>query len=99
MATMRPSLTRRELIDHLLTLYGCGPIRFVGSENALYERHLLFDHVITVLEASARDKFEAVANSVRDVLAQRWVATESTYAAKNPKRLYYLSMEFMIGRS
>jgi glycogen phosphorylase len=36
---------------------------------------------------------------VRDVLAQRWVQTEKTYERANPKRVYYLSMEFLIGRS
>src|SRR5207342_2159071 len=45
------------------------------------------------------DRFEALAHSVRDVLAQRWVLTEKTYERKNPKRVYYLSMEFLIGRS
>ena len=37
--------------------------------------------------------------SVRDVLSQRWVRTEKTYERQNPKRVYYLSMEFLIGRS
>jgi starch phosphorylase len=40
-----------------------------------------------------------VARSVRDVLSQRWVRTEATYDRENPKRVYYLSMEFLIGRS
>jgi starch phosphorylase len=87
------------MADRLSKQYGCGPIRFEGNENALYERHLLFDHAIAVADATPRDRFEAAASSVRDVLAQRWVRTEKTYEAKNPKRLYYLSMEFLIGRS
>jgi len=36
---------------------------------------------------------------VRDVLAQRWVLTEETYQRENAKRVYYLSMEFLLGRS
>ena len=36
---------------------------------------------------------------MRDILSQRWLLTEKTYAHQNPKRLYYLSMEFLIGRS
>ena len=36
---------------------------------------------------------------MRDVLSQRWVRTEDTYERLNPKRIYYLSMEFLIGRS
>ena len=47
----------------------------------------------------ARERYEAVARSVRDVLSQRWVRTEKTYERENPKRVYYLSMEFLIGRS
>ena len=45
------------------------------------------------------NSFEAAARSARDVLSQRWVRTESTYDRENPKRVYYLSMEFLIGRS
>ena len=83
----------------LLERYGCGPIRFSGNQDALYERHLLFDDVIDPVNAGARDRFEAVARSVRDVLSQRWVQTERVYDRENPKRIYYLSMEFLIGRS
>ena len=85
--------------EKLLEQYGCGPIRFTGTENGLYERHLLFDNVVALTEAGARERFEAVARSVRDVLSQRWIRTEETYARENVKRVYYLSMEFLIGRS
>jgi|HubBroStandDraft_4_1064222.scaffolds.fasta_scaffold00367_11 starch phosphorylase len=83
----------------LLEQYGCGPIQFSGNSDALYERHLLFDDIIDPAAAGARERFEAAARSVRDVLSQRWVQTERTYDRKNPKRIYYLSMEFLIGRS
>src|SRR5215469_17040642 len=83
----------------LLDQYGCGPIRFSGTNDALYERHLLFDDIIPPAAAGAREQFEAAARSGRDVLSQRWVMTESTYDSRNPKRIYYLSMEFLIGRS
>ena len=83
----------------LLEQYGCGPIQFSGHQDALYERHLLFDDVIDPVDAGARERFEAVARSVRDVLSQRWVRTERIYDRENPKRIYYLSMEFLIGRS
>jgi starch phosphorylase len=83
----------------LLEQYGCGPVKFVGTEDALFERHLAFDHVIDPAAAEARDRYEALARAVRDVLAQRWVRTEQTYERENPKRVYYLSMEFLIGRS
>jgi starch phosphorylase len=65
----------------------------------LYERHLVFDNVVDRAAADARDRFEALAHSVRDILSQRWIKTENRYALENPKRAYYLSMEFLIGRS
>jgi glycogen phosphorylase len=83
----------------LLEQYGCGPIQFTGTADALYERHLLFDNVVDPPAVAARERYEAVARSVRDVLSQRWVRTEKTYERENPKRVYYLSMEFLIGRS
>jgi starch phosphorylase len=86
-------------VSRLLDQYGCGPVRFAGAGNALYERHLLFDNVTDLAASTPRDRFEALARSVRDVLSQRWVLTDKTYERRNPKRLYYLSMEFLIGRS
>ena len=86
-------------LSELLRQYGCGPIPFVGTENAFYERHLIFDRVIDPGVATPRERFEAFARSVRDILAQRWLLTKETYEKQNPKRIYYLSMEFLIGRS
>ena len=86
-------------VERLTTQYGCGPVQFSGTDEALYERHLLFDSGVDLAAATARDRFEALARSVRDVLSQRWLLTEKTYEQQNPKRLYYLSMEFLIGRS
>src|SRR6516165_8066479 len=84
--------------EELLEQYGCGPIQFTGSGDALYERHLLFDNVVEPTALGPRERYEAVAHSVRDVLSQRWLLTEHSYDAVNPKRVYYLSMEFLIGR-
>src|SRR5262249_60997484 len=83
----------------LLDQYEYGPVEFAGSRNASYERHLVFDNVNSLQAAGPRERFEAFARSVRDILSQRWVRTEETYARKNPKRVYYLSMEYLIGRS
>src|SRR5262245_24338687 len=86
-------------IQKLLEQYGCGQIQFTGTADALYERHLLFDNVLDPTAVGARERYEAVTRSVRDVLSQRLVRTEKTYERLNPKRVYYLSMEFLIGRS
>jgi len=90
--------TPADLQETLRRQYG-GEIQFSGSDDALYERHLLFDDVVDPADAGLRERYEAIARSVRDVLSQRWVRTEQTYERLNPKRIYYLSMEFLIGRS
>ena len=94
-----PMATNKPNIRELLQPYGSGGIPFVGAEDALYERHLVFDRAIDPKVASAREQFEAIAHSVRDILAQRWVKTKTTYEQQNAKRIYYLSMEFLLGRS
>ena len=94
-----PAPTQSDTISKLRSQYGCGPIEFAGTDNALYERHLVFDNVVDLAAVSPRERFEAMARSVRDMLSQRWIKTENTYTRENPKRVYYLSMEFLIGRS
>ena len=94
-----PPLADSPDIAELRRQYGCGPIHFGGTEDALYDRHLLFDRVVDPSAAGARERFEAFARATRDILSERWVLTENTYARQNPKRIYYLSMEFLIGRS
>ncbi len=70
-----------------------------AAEREIYERHLVVDRANDPRAATPREQFEAFAHSVRDVLAQRWAATSATYARENPKVVYYLSMEFLMGRS
>jgi glycogen phosphorylase len=82
-----------------LDQYGAGPAQLSGMYQSLYDRHLVFDNVIERTASDSRDRFEAFARSVRDILSQRWVLTGSTYDRLNPKRVYYLSIEFLIGRS
>jgi starch phosphorylase len=86
-------------ISKLIAQYGCGSVKFIGTEEALYERHLLFDNIVDASQVTLRERFEAVARSVRDILSQRWIRTEQTYDRENPKRVYYLSIEFLLGRS
>src|SRR6201987_1505003 len=98
-AKVIPIATKPENLPALLQQYGSNLIRFAGTEGALYDRHLIFARAIDPKEASARERFEAFAYSVRDVLAERWVKTKTTYEQQNAKRIYYLSLEFLLGRS
>ncbi|HSQ42924.1 MAG TPA: glycogen/starch/alpha-glucan phosphorylase, partial [Fibrobacteraceae bacterium] len=45
------------------------------------------------------EKFLAVAYAVRDRLIDRWIKTQQTYYVKDVKRVYYLSLEYLIGRT
>jgi glycogen phosphorylase len=83
----------------LLARYECGPVEFRGTPNASYERRLVLDHVVRPEQSDPRQRFEAVAWALRDLLSQRWLRTDATYDRANPKQVYYLSMEFLIGRS
>jgi glycogen phosphorylase len=108
LAAMNTTITTKKTITapdagpedsaRLVEQYGFDLIRFAGPDG-LYERHLVFDNIKDPAALGTRERFEAAARSIRDVLSQRWVATETTHDRGNPKRVYYLSMEFLIGRS
>jgi len=61
--------------------------------------HLYFSLVKDRYSATDHDFYLSLAYSVRDRLVERWIKTQQTYYDKNAKRVYYLSMEFLIGRS
>ena len=58
--------------------------------------HTLARNSATVTD---HEKFLAVAYAVRDRLVDRWIKTQETYYQKDVKRVYYLSLEFLIGRT
>ncbi|MCF7763712.1 MAG: glycogen/starch/alpha-glucan phosphorylase [Verrucomicrobia bacterium] len=63
-----------------------------------FERHLRYTLARDRFTATARDRYVALAHTVRDRLIERWIATQQTHHKKNVKRIYYLSLEFLIGR-
>jgi starch phosphorylase len=91
--------SRTESAATLASQYGMEANFASGILRGLYERHLLFDNHKDPAITNVREHYEAFARSVRDVLSQRWVLTNKTYCDVNPKRIYYLSIEFLIGRS
>src|SRR5260221_621644 len=98
MANATARVRGADALAGVLGQYGCGPTHFTEADG-LYQRHLAFDNIKDPAATGPREHFEAAARSVRDILSQRWVATEKTYERENPKRIYYLSMEFLLGRS
>ena len=49
--------------------------------------------------SGASDIYKALAFTVRDIMVEKWIKTQKTFYAKEKKRVYYLSLEFLIGRS
>ncbi len=54
---------------------------------------------ITLKEATKQQIFKAVAYSVKDMIVDNWMKTQSAYEKEDPKTVYYLSMEFLMGRA
>jgi starch phosphorylase len=63
-----------------------------------FEHHLRRTLAKDRYTATDRDRYYALALAVRDRLIERWIATQQTHHKKNVKRIYYLSLEFLIGR-
>ena len=63
------------------------------------ERLMKYSLCKQVCEASKEDLFTALALAVREIASDRMYETASRYAKTNPKRIYYLSMEYLLGRS
>lgn len=53
----------------------------------------------TLEDASPQEIYQAVAFAVRDVITDDWIQTQRAYTEKAPKIVYYLSMEFLVGRA
>ena len=62
------------------------------------QNHLIFSCFKTDAVATPRDWYATAAYTVRDHVIDRWVKTAEAYYAEDPKRVYYLSLEFLIGR-
>ncbi len=66
-------------------------------------RHSLMNNLVYNLakdmySATSRDKFQAIALSIRELIAERWIRTQQRYYDVDVKRVYYLSLEFLLGR-
>ena len=70
-----------------------------GHEKAWTDRYLLCNHLLNPPSAKPRQKFEATSRFIRDLIAHRWAKTRRARQETNPKRIHYLSMEYLLGRS
>jgi glycogen phosphorylase len=71
----------------------------IGQENSWADRYLLCNHLLSPSSATSRQKFEATSRFIRDLVAHRWNKTRLAREQSKAKRIYYLSMEFLLGRT
>ncbi|HEX2965353.1 MAG TPA: hypothetical protein VHO84_06190, partial [Syntrophorhabdaceae bacterium] len=67
-----------------------------------YKQHLLNQLTYTLSKdmysATDRHKYDATVLSIRAQIVNKWISTQQEYYKVDAKRLYYLSLEFLLGR-
>ena len=66
---------------------------------ASFQDKLKYQLVKDTSTATAYDRYLSISYAIRDRLVENWVSTQKTYRQNKVKRVYYLSLEFLIGRS
>jgi len=82
-----------------ISVRGIALVENVTTVKKTFNRHLHFTLVKDRNVATPRDYYFALAHTVRDHLTSRWIRTQQYYYEKDPKRVYYLSLEYYVGRS
>ncbi|XP_078284261.1 glycogen phosphorylase, muscle form-like [Rhinoraja longicauda] len=82
-----------------ISVRGLAGVENVTDIKKNFNRHLHFTLVKDRNVATPRDYYQALAHTVRDHLVGRWIRTQQYYYEKDPKRIYYLSLEFYMGRT
>ncbi|XP_062868286.1 glycogen phosphorylase, muscle form [Trichomycterus rosablanca] len=93
----------KPLSDHekrkQISVRGLAGVENVADLKNNFNRHLHFTLVKDRNVSTKRDYYFALANTVRDHLVGRWIRTQQHYYEKDPKRVYYISLEFYMGRT
>ncbi|XP_047475277.1 glycogen phosphorylase-like [Penaeus chinensis] len=95
MAAPQTDLEKRKQIS----VRGIAQVENVGNVKKTFNRHLHYTLVKDRNVATPRDYYFALAHTIRDHLTSRWIRTQQHYYEKDPKRVYYLSLEYYMGRS
>lgn len=72
-------------------------------DKEMFKRSVLYNvktlYRKTLEEATPQQIFQAVSYAVKDAIVDNWIKTQETYEKKDPKIVYYMSMEFLMGRA
>jgi starch phosphorylase len=82
-----------------ISIRGLPLLENVASVKKTFNRHLHFTIAKDRNVATNRDYYLSTAYTVRDHLVSRWIRTQQHYYDSDPKRVYYLSLEYYMGRS
>lgn len=82
-----------------ISVRGIAEIDDVNEIKRTFNRHVHYTLVKDRNVATTRDYYFALAHTVRDHLVSRWIRTQQYYYETDPKRTYYLSLEFYMGRT
>jgi starch phosphorylase len=82
-----------------ISIRGIAEIEDVTAVKKTFNRHLHYSLVKDRNVATVRDYYFALAHTVKDHLVGRWIRTQQNWFDKDPKRIYYLSLEYYMGRS
>lgn len=95
MAVPQSDLDKRKQIS----VRGIADVENVTNLKHAFNRHLHYTLVKDRNVSTPRDYYFALAHTVKDNLVSRWIRTQQYYYENDPKRVYYLSLEFYMGRS
>jgi len=82
-----------------ISVRGIAQVENVANVKKSFNRHLHYTIIKDRHVSTQRDYYFSLANVVKDHLVSRWIRTQQHYYEKDPKRVYYLSLEFYMGRS
>src|SRR3984957_13469627 len=97
-AIMSQSVEHKTAIDTALERR-LDRLGLAGHEQEWADRYVLCNQLLSPASADSRQKFEATSRFIRDLVAHRWARTQQAREKTNPKRIHYLSMEFLLGRT
>ncbi|CEF63889.1 Glycogen phosphorylase, muscle form [Strongyloides ratti] len=82
-----------------ISVHGIAEVENVSNIKNSFNRHLHFSIIKDRNIATMRDYYNSLALTVRDHLVSRWIRTQQYYYENDPKRVYYFSLEFYMGRT
>src|SRR6202161_3604023 len=94
-----PKAARRENVVDPALERRLERLGLAGNEQDWADRYLLCNHLLSPPPPRPSKRSEATSRFIRDLVAHRWARTQRAREQSNPKRVHYLSMEFLLGRT